>query len=586
MNIEGISILFPPIEGVKYKELSETTCHDLGLDAICQKLTPKENEQRMILSVISKMTGNAEVAKFRQEVFADILKMPKMRNRMMELLDQVRFLKDYGSFKRDYDKKASLWDLLHRLEEINDYIKCVEAIRECLSAEEIHSDGLKELHRYVEKIYEDALFAQMKKDIEGLKATTSDIRSVTVGINVNERFEAGSIGLISVNNKPFKNSNIVSNFAQALAVKDGLHEGTEWNGDMHFHPIEKEGIIPFEKLEKQAGFAAMQSTPFMDNRVRASIVNIPENEGTEESTHYMSKVVDQMLSLTVRKLREVLSKYVTVTITRMTDLIPEFMYYIKFAEYIEKMSGQGFLVSKANVLENEIGEILTEKESNASLLSMQAKEIYNLKLTFAGETEAKSIVYNDLDFSREHLVYILTGANRGGKTTITQAIGQLFVLAQGGIFVPGKEFSYVPVDCIYTHFPADEDKTMDLGRLGEECTRFKDMYENCTKESLLLLNETFSTTSFEEGYYIAKDSIKAILQKGVRTIYNTHMHKLAFELDEVNAQSEKGKAASLVVKTDGKNRSFKIELAPPEGMSYARDIAVKYGVTYEMLTGK
>lgn len=107
-------------------------------------------------------------------------------------------------------------------------------------------------------------------------------------------------------------------------------------------------------------------------------------------------------------------------------------------------------------------------------------------------------------------MYILTGANRGGKTTITQAVGQLFVLAQGGIYIPGKAFTFSPVTGIYTHFPADEDKTLDLGRLGEECKRFKAIYEEADSRSLLLMNESFSTTSFEEGYYIAKDSVRAI----------------------------------------------------------------------------
>ena len=78
--------------------------------------------------------------------------------------------------------------------------------------------------------------------------------------------------------------------------------------------------------------------------------------------------------------------------------------------------------------------------------------------------------------------------------------------------MPGDSFEYVPVDCIYTHFPADEDKTLDLGRLGEECKRFREIYSAATQKSLLLINETFSTTSFEEGYYIAKDSVKAILK--------------------------------------------------------------------------
>ena len=142
----------------------------------------------------------------------------------------------------------------------------------------------------------------------------------------------------------------------------------------------------------------------------------------------------------------------------------------------------------------------------------------------------------------------------------------------------------MPVDCIYTHFPADEDKTLDLGRLGEECIRFRESYNACTKDSLYLLNESFSTTSFEEGYYIAKDAVKALLKKSVRTIYNTHMHKLGESVDELNGENSRAFASSVVVQSKDGQRSFKIEVAPPEGMSYARDIAEKYGVTYEMLT--
>ena len=96
------------------------------------------------------------------------------------------------------------------------------------------------------------------------------------------------------------------------------------------------------------------------------------------------------------------------------------------------------------------------------------------------------------------------------------------------------------------------------------------------------LSSSFSTTSFEEGFFIAKDAVKAIIKKGVRTIYNTHMHKLAYDIDEINLGSDY-MAASLIVKSDGGNRSYKVEVAPPQGMSYAGDIAKKYGVTYDML---
>lgn len=110
------------------------------------------------------------------------------------------------------------------------------------------------------------------------------------------------------------------------------------------------------------------------------------------------------------------------------------------------------------------------------------------------------------------------------------------------------------------------------------------LYGSCTGSSLVLLNETFSTTSFEEGYFIAVDAVKALLQRGVRAVYNTHMHKLAKELDaEINTGETPGRAVSLVAETkEGKN-SFRVTVAPPEGRSFAREIAVKYGVTYDAL---
>ena len=126
---------------------------------------------------------------------------------------------------------------------------------------------------------------------------------------------------------------------------------------------------------------------------------------------------------------------------------------------------------------------------------------------------------------------------------------------------------------------------MDLGRLGEECVRFKEMFSQSTSRSLILLNETFSTTSFEEGYYNAKDSVKALLTKGVRTIYNTHMHKLGYDAEELTREIGGTGAASLVMQTEEGKRSFKVALAKPEGSSYAKDIAKKYGVTYDMLVG-
>lgn len=561
-NGTSISLLHPGSEA-EYKTMSDTTVHDLGIDSITSKITDDPKQQQMIIRVLSKMSSDDNVARYRQEVFDDIYNLPDIREKLLDLMNQIDYLKDYGTWRKNAEEKPGLWDLMHRLDELKTYIKCVEDIRECLDDPRIKSRGLKDLHEYMNSLYSDAKFAEMKKDIEALNTDASSIQSVTIGINVNSRFEVESLGLVSVNAKPFKKSGIVSNFADAIASKDKLNKDSEWDGDLRFDPAdspEKDSFI--DKLDKTANAMAKQSVPMLG--ADATLAKIPDGDGSTGSTFYLSNVASKLMSHLVKKLRSSLSAYSDISIVTISKLIPELIYYINFAEFIKKARDKGMHFCKA------------EPVDSSSEVRMNAKGFYNLKLASSLDS-FDEVVDNDLVFDTDHVIYLLTGANRGGKTTLTQAAGLLFALAQGGIYVPADEFKFIPVDMIFTHFPADEDKTMDLGRLGEECVRFKDIFNEATSSSLILLNESFSTTSFEEGYYIAEDSVRALRVRNIRTIYNTHMHKLAENAKTLGA-------SSIVMASEDGTRSYKVIEKAPEGSSYAHDIAVKYGVTYDMLT--
>ena len=566
----GFSLMQPDGADIVYRRLPDHVMHDLGLDTFCQEVSGDAKERRMIANVLSQITDDVNVAEYRRQIFGDILRLPDMRKTMLELFGQIQFMKDFSAMHKTSDEELGLWHLFHRLDDLDSYIRTVETMRDCLSDEKIRSAGLISLRNYITELYEDACFAEMKKDIAALKIKASDVQSVTLGINVNERFEAVSMGLVSVNRKPFKKSGIVSNFADAISSRDRIQDTSDWDGDMHYHLIDKENSSNVSSfIEKLGGFTAVRNAPFVDGNIRSTVVKTPDADSMSNSTFYLENIINKMLGSLVKKLRDTLTKYANVAIVNISGVVPEFIYYIRCAEFISGLMEKGCVFCEA--------EPVAEGEA-----SMEAKGFYNLKLAMNMENVSE-IVPNDLSFDYRHTVYILTGANRGGKTTITQAAGQLFILAQGGLFVPAGSFRYVPCDCVYTHFPADEDKTMDLGRLGEECVRFREIFSQSTSKSLLLLNETFSTTSFEEGYYIARDSVKALLSKAVRTIYNTHMHKLGEDADELTREISGAGAASLVMRTENGKRSFKVALAQPEGSSYAKDIAEKYGVTYDML---
>ena len=560
------SLLYPRGKSYEFTKIEDDAFHDLGLDVITKEVSSEPREQSIIANILSHLSEDPDVTNYRQDVFDDLKNLPDIREKISELFEKIEFNKQYGVIRKSKDEVEGLWFLMHRLNQYRDYITCVDALKECLGDERIKSQGLKDYRTYIDEVYADAHFNELKKDLEKLTKETSEIQSVTIGMNLNGRLEAVSMGIVSVNNKPFKKSNIVSNFADGIGG-DKIKEGNEWNGDMHYRVVEKQATQGFTNFMTEAIKATNPLARSASGNTTASIAN---GDGIANSPAQFDTVLNRMLDVMAKSLRRTLDKYSEMALSEVADVIPEFIYYIRFIDFLSKIEAKGFKLTKPKAVPK--GDV-----------SMQAKGFYNFKLAMNLLTP-KDLVVNDLDFDNDHTIYILTGANRGGKTTATQGIGLLYALAQGGVYVPADSFVFAPADCIYTHFPADEDQTMDLGRLGEECIRFKEIFENAKDTSLILMNETFSTTSFEEGYYIACDSIKALLTKGARTIYNTHMHKLGLDAEEFS-KDFKQKAASLIVKSDGGKRSFKLAIAPPEGSSYAADIAKKYGVTYEMLTG-
>lgn len=571
-KMQELSLLYPGKKMPDYHILPEGTAHDLAVEYFCGLLSQMEPERKMIKSVMTHISGDSKVVQYRLDVFEDVLHHPELREKLRGLLDRVDFLKTYGSFGKESDA-AGVWELVHRLGEMDEYIQCVQEIYHCLNETKISSEGFLSLKEYVRRIYEDSGFEELKKDIDALKLDASKVKSITLGVNLNDRYEPSEVGIVSINNKAFTKSGIVANFCDFLNRRDEIQEGNEWKNQYTFRTPGRD-MEEGGKMERAAGAALPGVQGLLAREVsRQGMAEVSNDDLSRDVTHILDRAITSMLTRITKKLKHILSRHVSVSTATISALLPELLYYIYWAEYVEKLQKAGFSMIKPKLLEEDRRE-------------MQANGLYNLKLAqsmIEKKEGSDGIVGNDLVFDKEHRLYILTGANRGGKTTITQAVGIAFLLAQGGIYVPGEAFSFSPVDNIFTHYPADENKTMDLGRLGEESQRFREIFLEATSRSLLLLNESFSTTSFEEGFFIARDVVRVLLGLGVRTIYNTHMHKLAREVDALNQEAGEDKAASLITEMKDGERSYRIRIAPPEGLSYARDIAEKYGVTYELL---
>ncbi len=553
------SLLYPDNSERKYKTLTDESINDLSIDFLLDALTEKKNEREHMRKLMTCVTDDPNVISYRCDVFEDFLRFPKLRTSMEDLVLKLADLRDLERFQKDQEGSA-FWSLVNRLREIDEYVSCISMIRDILGDLDIRSEGMKNLRKMVNDISLESGFEELRLDIDETLEKVRRLKSITIGVNLDGMLRPKSAGVISLNDSEFKESGLMRRFMSFADKKNELHHGTDVSSIRVFHPATPITPVSF-----------VQKSELNDNMIGEHITTSTVT-GADSLSNAIKDTVTNIMKQTVGEIKSTIKRYVNISGYTLINLMPEILFYIRWAELVDKIKAVGLPVCKP--------EILDPEDRNCSF-----KELYNLKLAINKiKGEQINIITNDIEFNDEHRIFILTGPNRGGKTIFTQAWGLAMLLAQLGIYVPAGYAAVCPCDNIFTHFPADENDTVDLGRLGEESKRLSEIFRLATDRSVMLLNESLATTSVTEGLFIAKDVVRAMCYMGVRTIFNTHMHDLARTVDELNSEVEcKSKAASLVTGVHDGERSFKVSLSEPQGISYAKDIAEKYGVSFAQI---
>ena len=555
------SLLFPNDSERKFAVLTDEAVNDLSLDFILDALTDVPSERPHLLATMKRLPYEPEVIRYRRDIFEDFLRFPKLREAMSDLVKRLSDLRDLERFQKDSDMSA-LWSLINRLREIDDYISCITTIKDTLTGLELTSQGMRELRDMVTEIPRESGFEQLKADIDELMTKARRLKSITIGVNLDNLLRPEAAGVVSLNDEKFSDAGLMSRFSSFADSKNELYHGADKGEGGRFRP----------ENPPTSGFLLGATT--YNTAINGSHIETSSVTGKDPLSNALRKTVTDIMRRTVKDIKSTIKKYVDFSGYSLINLMPEILFYIRWAELTEKITATGMPMCKPQIspLEDRGGSF---------------RDVYNLKLVINKlNGEDINIISNDFDFGEAGRIYILTGPNRGGKTIFTQAIGLAVLLGQWGVYVPASAADICPCDNIFTHFPADENDTVDLGRLGEESQRLSRIFETATRYSLLLLNESLATTSVAEGVFIAKDVVRAMRYLGCRAIFNTHMHELAASVREINDGVEgDSRAESLITGVHNGERSFKVFIAPPQGVSYAADIAKKYGVTFEQMKG-
>jgi DNA mismatch repair ATPase MutS len=198
-------------------------------------------------------------------------------------------------------------------------------------------------------------------------------------------------------------------------------------------------------------------------------------------------------------------------------------------------------------------------------------------LAIKTEGEQTPLVGNAFHLSGPERVLVVTGPNQGGKTTFARTIGQCAYLASLGCPVPAKRAVFTLPDAIYTHFDRQETLSNPHGKLHEELVRIRDILSQATAASLIIMNESFSSTTVSDALQIGTDIIRRIIKRDSTAIYVSFLDELACV--DPACVSMVGEVAA----DDPTRRTFIFTRRPADGLAYAAALATKYGLTYDIL---
>ncbi len=524
-----INLLYPESYEKSGKIIGEKTAESLELKYIAMLICPYNTD--FALKVLTELVTDESVIKWRQDILDDFINVPQLEILLYNSIHTI-----YEGSLSVYAKTGSTQSFF----ELNDNISQMEAFVDCMEkchkfvleySEKIKSAGIKAVLEEIESNYNSLNFKKLVSEIGELKsALSNDIKSVTFGVNLDNLMRPTEIMLLSVDKEPIRKQTL------------------------------------FERLFKKDKNAEPLSDIYVRKYKDGQVAEIDKK---------LFEELDALGSDYVRRANAAINRCYVECTGFLVKLSPQIDFYVGAKGLCERAAKIGLPVCRPRIAPKE-KRVFVCHEMYDPVLSNKT-----VTLILRGD-EAKPILTNDCKMDENARIFLITGTNNGGKTTYIRSAAVNRILAQAGLYVCASEAEISPCSSVFAHYPIEEKVGIDTSRFTEECRELKRIVEAADKYSLVLLNESLSSTNPYDSLIIAEELLKIFADIGCSLLYTTHILEMTEIPDKINAHDPKSRLGTLTAECDESGiPTYKITPGKPDFSRNARYIFEKYGISFE-----
>lgn len=190
-------------------------------------------------------------------------------------------------------------------------------------------------------------------------------------------------------------------------------------------------------------------------------------------------------------------------------------------------------LAELDVLVNFAERADTLKLTQPELSQQAGIEIVSGRHLVVEQLSSIPFVANDLNFSNERRMLVITGPNMGGKSTYMRQTALMVLMAHIGCFVPAQSLRCGPIDKIFTRIGASDDLSSGRSTFMVEMSETANILHNATSNSLILMDEIGRGTSTFDGLSLAWACADYLArQTRAYTLFATHYFELTTLADE------------------------------------------------------